>query len=90
MNLKGRIERIELKRIGNEPPEATPVFISPGDDERMEAWAAKNPGKTCYNVVPVCGRRCPDNPEECPEHGAHYCKINQADKATITGQEAKE
>ena len=56
MNLKGRLEKLEQRRDDNHPPERIPVFTSPGDDEKMAAWAEENPGGFCYNVVCQCGR----------------------------------
>ena len=78
MNLKGRLEKLEQRRIDNEPPERIQVFISPGDDENMAAWREQNPGKMCYNVVCRCGRACPEPREGCADFGGHSCREGKA------------
>ena len=78
MNLKGRLAKLEQRRDDNHPPERIPVFISPGDDEKMAAWREQNPGKLCYRIVCRCGRACPVPREDCADFGGHSCREGKA------------
>lgn len=79
MNLKGRVEKLEQRRIDNEQPKPEKVFILP-DNGEYDAWRQENPDEFCVLVVRKCMSGCPDPPETCPDYGEKIgCKFNQAD-----------
>ncbi len=83
-NLKTRLEKLEHKRMDEEPPPPIPVFILPRDEGPHAEWEKINPGGRCVLIVRTC-MGCTENPKDCNNYGKKSsCKFTtEANTATI-------